>query len=184
MDYLADLNFVRYIPDLILPYSILAGFSIYQIIKKFNIKKEIIFPILIILLFLTTPYLHKNIALSLFKDVRAEKPEGAYYKATAKVPTGCLVLTTKNMIVTSDYFEDNSRKAFQISLLNNSVVDPIALREIKNAECIMYFDDVCKNYLDPNICPFIEKNLNLTYLYDIDHISIYNVSLKKINYAF
>ena len=85
------------------------------------------------------------------------------------------------MIVTSDVFKNNNRKVFSIDLIGNEHVDKIVLEELKKHECLIYLDElICRDHSEEELCNFIEENLNLDYLYNVDFISVYTVSLKNI----
>jgi 4-amino-4-deoxy-L-arabinose transferase-like glycosyltransferase len=180
-------DYVRHMQDVVVPYAILGGVTVFFVRKKTRLPKEFVITLILFLLLLTSDL---RFPFSLFKEAYFEESEHGYlyFREVNKTPNDCLILTTHNMVVTSDVFKNNKRRAIQLSMitLNNG---SIAKEEIKNSSCVLYFSDyMCQRYIDdPSIsdsnCKFIYENLNLTYLYTSEgvwgNIDVYNVTLKN-----
>jgi len=172
-------DFIRYVQHLHVPYAILAGFSFFSLISSLK-KKEIALFILFAVLMLTSSI---SFLPTLFKDARMEKPEfvASYFRAVNSTPNDCTIITWYYMVPTSDVFPNNTRKTININLIfpnSQPNTKQLSLELISESPCTYYFDDgVCQNK-EEYPCKFIYENLNLIYLYSINEIKIYNVTLK------
>lgn len=169
-------DYVRHIQDFNIFYALLAGITIFQIGNKLGLMKEFFIPIVFILIFLTS---NISVPTTIFKNAVLDEtePSASYFKAVNMTQNDCLIITSNNLVVTNDIFKDNGRKAIQSTIITAERGEP-AIDEIKDNDCVLYFEDFsCKNYYDEN-CKFIYEKLNLTYLYSVDRIKIYNVTLK------
>jgi hypothetical protein len=85
------------------------------------------------------------------------------------------------MVPTSDVFPNNTRKTINIWLISPDFqpnTEQLSLELISESPCTYYFDDgFCQNK-EEYPCKFIYENLNLNYLYMINGIKVYNVTLK------
>jgi hypothetical protein len=160
-----------------IPYSIMGSSVIWWITNSFRgIPKKAILLVFILIIILPARNLAHPV---LFQDIRTSSPEGDYFLAVNKTPNECLIITTKHMIVTNDYFKDNLRKAIDIELINENTLSLI-LSYLRQQECVLSFKDYrCSDRTGDYQCKFINKYLNQTYLFTHGGIEVYNLTLKK-----
>jgi len=123
----------------------------------------------------------------IFNDARATKtgdktliyPDVSYWSAIAKIPNGCLVIASQGMMITSDYFKDNKRRAAQIDLINEPNRERF-LTEIKNSDCVMYLRDARWSAND-YAYKFLEENLDMKLVEQLGGLGLYEVELKNSN---
>ena len=126
---------------------------------------------------------------SIFKDARATKegdaslmhPFQAYWSAIEKIPNGCLVISSQNMMVTNDYLKNNERKAVSINLIFDKSGD-IFLEEFRENQCVVYIEDYrCRGEKRQKefSCQFLSDNLEKeAYLFGGIGFSVYKMRVK------
>jgi hypothetical protein len=191
-----------------LPYAIIAGFGFYHFnpIKNKKFLPLSLLMVALLLIFINpllinrpsqnirVKFLTKKYELyfpkSLFKDARATKvgdrtliyPSPDYWRAIAKTPNDCLIITSQHMIPTNDYFKNNQRKTASIDLIFDETKN-LFMEEFKKNKCLIYLSDYrCSgSYPDSNDfgCLFIKKHLDMTFLFQEGKIGVYQATLKS-----
>ena len=181
-----------------LPYSIIAAYPLIYIRKR----KALALSLLLFFVITTSPIPFWGLlkSFTLFKDARIEKKfnlkgqhrDVGYFLAIAKTPNDCLVITSKHMIATNDYFYDNQREIVDIYLIHPDRHDLFLkyLREkIKNGKEVLYFEDVnCFHESLDFACRFIDRYFIKLPLFsqpkgDRSVINVYRLGLRtSFNY--
>lgn len=167
---------VRYMSSLSIPYSILAGFSVFWIAEHFKIKKEYCFVIAFLALFITS-----GIAMptSLFRDSRLDEPRlGDQLSAIAGTPPECTVIIPINYMATGSDVLDARRR--WIDEMANSEYEDLALIEAKEAECMVFvYASGLNETLIAEKNRFISRHINLEFYFNQNTIDVYNATLKE-----
>ncbi|UZE93286.1 MAG: glycosyltransferase family 39 protein [Candidatus Nealsonbacteria bacterium] len=167
-----------------LPYAIIAAYTWdwigNRIKKRIRIKKEWILSFLALALIFTS---HLSFPRALFKDARGQIGFNKdYFLAVSKTPKDSIIITTRFMVVTNDYFKDNQRRAIDIDLIspeNKDMFLNAISEEIKKNYEIFYFEDYrCQMEHFDYACQFINTYLEKEHLFDVNRIKVYKITLK------
>jgi len=141
------LDWVRFVHPLVIPVSLLAGFSAWKLLEWVKAKKklekfarpELFLAVLLVVLFLTSSIPLKG---SLFRDARREMPEGdsLYFEAVENIPNNCTIISPFYLITGSDVFPENKRRTANVWLVFESTI-PILETEISESNCVFLITD-------------------------------------------
>ncbi len=148
-------DYVRYMHPLVVPVSLLAGFSLTWLQKKTKIKTGHFLIIAGIMLLVSGCIpLHPTI----FADKRLEIPfiYQPYFEAIEKTENNCTIITFIYLLPVSDALPKNSRKSINLELIGNASMNAV-MEEINESSCTYFLDDgFCKRNKNEG-CSFIEK---------------------------
>ncbi|MEM4662736.1 MAG: hypothetical protein QXM75_01815 [Candidatus Diapherotrites archaeon] len=146
-------DYVRYSHHLVLPVTLISAFVLSGINKSL-FKREFAFLFAIsTLLIITSGIRFKPM---LFADLRTDIPpmEAEYFRAVAKTPNDCTIVTSMYLVPVSDAIPNNHRRTINIWLADFSKDQ--MLKEIEDSNCVIFFEDwLCtEGFVD---CNFIQE---------------------------
>jgi len=182
-------DYVRTIQPLVIPYSLLSGFSLSKLEKKVNINKNLLLTIffILLLLFLILESIRNNhegfsfgvkLRPSLFKDGRLDEDyTGDIIQAINKTPSHSLIFVSQATVPDFDLVRAKERRWIDIDMIfyNFTVAQQeieIAIHE--NIPIIFIEDYRCKYEKDEQ-CKFIYNNFYLVLLHEVNEIRIYDL---------
>jgi len=167
---------VRYMLQLNIPYSILAGYAFYIIrkeVKRINKQaSSALIPIFIILLLLPV-----QLPTTLFKDARTDY-DSEYFSAIKKTPPNSTVITQMYMLVSSDAVGGN-RKYIDPAVIFLHGTAEHTIRLLHESEEVYYIElQYCKDWPDHLGCRFIMENLDLEFAFSEGSLNVYKVLME------
>ncbi|MFH0891601.1 MAG: glycosyltransferase family 39 protein [Candidatus Falkowbacteria bacterium] len=187
-----------------IPYSVIAGYGLYLVfsfLEGVSLERMLYPAIFLGILFISMNALNVDFdrnkikesykitrtffTLSLFKDARAAKagdkslihPDSDYWEIVEDIPGDCLVITSKGLIVTNDYFAGNKRRAAQTDLIFDTT-ENLFVEEIKENKCVYYIEDgQCRRGSGLYLCGFLENRLDKEFIFTRNDYVVYIVKL-------
>jgi hypothetical protein len=168
---------IRYMHSMNIPYSILAGLSIFWIINHLRIKTGHGIALAFTLLFLTSGI---EVPTTLFNDARLQEPRlGDQFIAISKTPPNCTIIIANYMAAGSDVLSEK-RRWIDLDMVLADGGSP-ALAEMREAECLAL---ICNSYI--NESPESEQNKFISqylamdfYFSQGDTAKAYNATLRR-----
>lgn len=162
---------LRYTLTMMVPYSILAGYAVYEISNRFKMERLVkigFYSAIIILVVLTSQI---AVPETILKDERNELNVDGM-SAINKTPNDCVILTDFNTELSrSEIIPDNRRKTMYITVRDMHYLDDV----LRNSSCMMgvFYNDI-EGY--DNIDDF-----NYSFLFQEGVVKVYEMSLRPSN---
>jgi hypothetical protein len=173
-------EFVRYLQAFDVSYAILSSLLISFIIDRIRPNKYVLVAIFLITFLLLFGLSGVKFKFPIFADGRLNEIfTGDIIRAVNKTPNNSLIFISQSTVPNFDLVRNKQRRWIDIDLIPANDYN-FTLEELKAANhSIMFIQDYrCKEEKDEQ-CNFIFNNFNMTFLYSVNEINVYNLTKTK-----
>lgn len=169
-------DFVRQVVSLQPFYAILAGFSFYKLeksLEKWDNWIRYVMPLVLFIFIFSSGNFRPS--GTLFEDRRASGPlYEDTYKLVNRTPNNAFIISGQHLIVQSDVFPDNRRKALDVWRYDGLKEEADKLLQ-ENMNRTYLLTQSCQNERFENICQNLKRNYSLNTVSERGRMKLYKV---------